>query len=143
MPEFSFIELSPNEGDKSLIEQTSRFLKQHVWRGQSTPEEIDFLRSYHLAIARDAAGQIAAAGSMMADLPDCYLADLATAPDYRRQHQLGTTILEMLEDKARELGAQRMRGWALSGARSFFEKRGYELINPSSDDGDMQKDLTL
>lgn len=141
---FAFNEFAPDAADSGLIVQTGIFLKREVW-GVNSPsaEELDFYRSYYLAVAHDTAGKLVAAGAMLGGSEDYYLADMATAPDYRRIYNLGSTILGMLEQRAKTDGAQYIRGWALSGAMPFYVRNGYQLTNPSDPDcGDIYKRLS-
>lgn len=142
--EFQFREFNPDTADSALIEQVGLFLKSEVW-GATAPSmrELDFYRSYHLAVALDETGKLAAAGAMLGYSTEYYIADMATAPEYRRTFNLGSTILGMLERKAKDNGAEYMRGWSLSGAVGFYLRHGYQLADPAdSSNTDIYKELS-
>lgn len=141
---FSFSEYDPDSADRELIASTGLFLKTQLWGANDPSEqELDYYRSYYLAVALDDSGRIAAAGAMLGGSSDFYIADMATAAEYRRGHNIGSTVLSMLEHKALSNNASCVRGWALSGAVGFYLRHGYQLADPyDSDNLNIYKQLT-
>jgi N-acetylglutamate synthase-like GNAT family acetyltransferase len=124
---FNFIEMAPGMGEPEIAEQAILLMQANVWRRESIDQSIiDTERSKHIVAATLANDRVVAAGAMEMFSPDYYyVTEIATDPHYRGAHTLGSRLLGMLEDTARSMGGQEIALSALSGSRSFFEKRGY------------------
>lgn len=92
---------------------------------QGFEEEFDETDKECLHIVLFCDGVPAAVGRIYKDREKVYAAGrIAVRKKYRGQ-KLGAEIMRLLEEKARELGAERMWVSAQCRAREFYEKSGY------------------
>lgn len=85
-------------------------------------DDIDDI-AYHLVIYED--GKPAAAGRLFEKRTgEYYIGRVAVLKEYRKM-RLGSKIISLLEEKARDLGGKRTVVSAQCGARAFYEKAGY------------------
>lgn len=126
-PNFCFVELAPGMGDLDLAEQAIILLHRNVWQRTIDRAGVDLERSKHLAVAIASCGQVVAAGALEVFPPDFfYITEIATDPRYQQTNKLGSTILGLLEDRAKYLGGKEIALSALPKSRIFFEKCGYQ-----------------
>jgi N-acetylglutamate synthase-like GNAT family acetyltransferase len=53
---------------------------------------------------------------------------LAVTPGYREGGGLGSSIVDLLEERARETGVRRLQVESLDSASDFYEKLGYQAV---------------
>ena len=92
---------------------------------QGFEEEFDKKDKECLHLVMFCDGVPAAVGRIYTDEEKVYAAGRIAVRKQFRGHKLGAEIMRLLEEKARELGAERMWVSAQCRVREFYEKSGY------------------
>lgn len=109
------------------IQEDAKYIREKVFiEEQGFLNEFDELddKSFHLVIYLD--GQAAATGRLIPnEESEVYaIGRVAVLQEYRN-YKLGNKVLEYLEEKAREEGAQKLELSAQCSVMKFYQKNGY------------------
>ena len=119
----SFTEFPPFTPTTGLARASALLIEHEVW-GYTNPseEQLDSVLLRHIIAAHDEAGNVMAAGALAPlDSGEHVITELGTARQHRGEG-LGREIVELLEKRAKELGATSVSLYALEGSKSFFSE---------------------